>query len=90
MEQSNNTGKVIGALLLGAAAGSILGILFAPDKGSKTRKKILDKGDDLTEAMKDKLDGFLEEVKKEVEVIKEKATAFVGNGAAKTEKIKVD
>lgn len=90
MGQSNNTGKVIGALLLGAAVGSILGILFAPEKGSKTRKKILDKGDDLTEAMKDKLDDFLEEVKKEVELVKEKATAFVGNGTTKPEKTKVD
>lgn len=36
----NNTGKIITAIAVGAAAGAILGILFAPDKGSETRKKI--------------------------------------------------
>ncbi|HXB40801.1 MAG TPA: YtxH domain-containing protein [Bacteroidia bacterium] len=70
MENSNNTAKLIGALLAGAAIGGALGILFAPDKGSETRKKLLAKGDDLTDAMKEKFNCFLEEIKKEVEVIK--------------------
>lgn len=90
MENSNNTGKLIGALLLGAAIGGALGILFAPDKGSETRKKLSAKGDGLTDAMKEKLNDFLEEVKKEVETVKEKANEFVENGTAKAEKFKVN
>ena len=31
--------KFITGLLLGAAAGVLLGILFAPNKGSETRKR---------------------------------------------------
>lgn len=40
----NNTGKILIALVALAAAGAIVGILFAPDKGSETRKKIKEQG----------------------------------------------
>lgn len=62
METSNNTGKMIGALLLGAAIGGVLGVLFAPDKGSETRKKIAGKTGDLTQTLKDKLNTLLTEL----------------------------
>ena len=83
MEKSNNTGKVIGSLLLGAAIGGALGILFAPSKGSETRKRILSKGDDLTDALEEKFKDFLDEVKKEVEVVKEKVVEFSMDGHGK-------
>jgi len=37
---ASNTGQTILALLTGAAIGAGIGILYAPDKGSKTRSKI--------------------------------------------------
>ncbi len=37
---SKNSGSSLLAFLIGAAAGSIIGILYAPDKGSNTRDKL--------------------------------------------------
>ncbi|HYM92552.1 MAG TPA: YtxH domain-containing protein [Chitinophagaceae bacterium] len=90
MEALNNkTGKLIGVLLLGAAIGGILGILFAPGKGSETRKKLLAKGSDLTDAMKEKIKDFIEEFKNEFGEVKDKASELIENGKAKMEKSKV-
>jgi gas vesicle protein len=80
MEKSNNTGKIVGAMLLGAAIGGALGILFAPNKGSETRRKLSAKGEDLTDAMKDKFNEFLDEIKVEVEAAKDKAKEYMQNG----------
>ena len=52
------------ALLAGAAIGVGLGILFAPEKGSKIREKIKDGFDDLNNQAKSKLD-FLDDETKE-------------------------
>jgi gas vesicle protein len=71
------SGKTAAGVLLGVGVGALLGILFAPDKGSKTRQKIMDKGQDYTDELKgkfdelyqdvsDKYDSFLEEAKSAV------------------------
>jgi gas vesicle protein len=51
----NNNTKLIMALLGGAAIGAALGILFAPDKGSATRKKIFDSAKDLANTLEKKI-----------------------------------
>jgi gas vesicle protein len=73
MEKTNSTVNLIGGILLGTAVGAALGILFAPDKGSETRKKISAKGHDLTDGMKEKFNAFLDSIKTEYEAVKEKA-----------------
>lgn len=56
----NNSGKIISALIIGAAVGATLGILFAPDKGSETRKKINEEGKKMSDAIKDKFNKMKE------------------------------
>jgi gas vesicle protein len=51
--------KVITSLLIGAAAGVVLGILLAPDKGSETRKKISQKGSDFADELKSRLNDLI-------------------------------
>jgi len=55
--------KILIALGAGVAAGAILGILFAPDKGSETRRKISDAAEDYTNKFKAAKDSFTSKVK---------------------------
>jgi len=48
--------------LAGVAAGAALGILFAPAKGSETRKGLTGKGEDLKESIKEKFNEFLDDI----------------------------
>ncbi|MGJ1205627.1 YtxH domain-containing protein [Sphingobacterium lactis] len=50
----NDNGKIVTALLAGLAAGAVLGIIFAPDKGSETREKLNESLTDLGEAIKER------------------------------------
>lgn len=57
--------KGVGKFLLGIGAGIGIGMLFAPDKGTVTRKKLKLKLDELLEKAKD-ID--VEDVKEEIEI----------------------
>lgn len=71
-----SSGKVILGVVAGLAIGAALGILFAPDKGWNTRKRISKKAEDLTEDLKDKFEEFLDSISVKVDEVKEETADF--------------
>ena len=75
-----NNAKIIAAVAAGIAVGATLGVLFAPDKGSETRKKMNDEGKKFYDEVKDKFRRGKEkfnDLKEDIEQkVKEKAEEF--------------
>jgi gas vesicle protein len=75
-----SSGKVVIALLAGVAAGAVLGILFAPEKGSETRKKLSGEGNDFKESMKEKFNEFLDDISEKYENVQEEDADLPNKG----------
>jgi gas vesicle protein len=56
------SGKVVIGALAGIAAGALIGILFAPDKGSDIRNNIAKQGEDYLESIKGKFNSLLDSI----------------------------
>jgi gas vesicle protein len=80
-----NKGNVLLGLVVGISAGAILGVLFAPGKGSSTRKKISQKSDEYLNELGEKFDEFIGSITKKFENAKEEAIRLVENGKTKVE-----
>ncbi|HEX9825054.1 MAG TPA: YtxH domain-containing protein [Flavobacteriaceae bacterium] len=59
-------------IVAGVAVGALLGVLFAPDKGSKTRKKIKNKTSKLKKNLKEEFDDFLDAASKKYNSVVDK------------------
>jgi gas vesicle protein len=85
-----NSGKVVLGVLAGLAVGAMLGILFAPEKGSDTRKKISQKGEEYADELKEKFNEFLDGISQKYEHVKENVSDFVENAQSKSDEVKKD
>jgi gas vesicle protein len=84
------TDKVLLGVLGGIAAGALLGILFAPEKGKKTRMRIKNKSNDYADELKDKFEDALDTMSKKYDVLKEESEGLFNSGKSKFEKTKKD
>jgi len=80
------SGKIVLGLLAGIAIGSLAGILFAPEKGSTTRKKIVGKSDAYAQKIGTQLKGFVDGVNGKFEAMTEEAAVMADRGADKMAK----
>lgn len=83
-----NSGKLLLGVLGGVAAGALLGVLFAPEKGSKTRKKIMNKANEGADALKDKFESLLESMNDKYENIWQAKEELISEGEAKLNAVK--
>jgi gas vesicle protein len=74
-----SSGKVLLGVLAGVAAGATLGILFAPDKGSNTRKKIVDKSNDYADDLTQRFNEFVDSMNQKVDSLTKDATHVAHN-----------
>jgi gas vesicle protein len=85
-----NSGKVFLGVLAGVAAGALMGILFAPEKGSQTRKQIVSKGEGYADALQGKFDDLAESITNSLKTTRDEAEVFVSKGRAKFDELKKD
>ena len=79
-----NSGKTVLGVLIGIGVGALIGIALAPQKGSKTRRKLIKKGENFFDDMRNQFDVFLndsadkiEKLGKEKDQLVEKEKALI-------------
>lgn len=68
-------GKLILGILTGAAAGAAAGLLFAPKKGTETRRSINDTTDNYLREAKSRFNEFADSLNHKVESVRSKSKA---------------
>ena len=76
--------KVFLGVMTGLAAGALLGVLFSPEKGSDTRKRISKKGEDYGNTLKKRLTDSLNSISKKLELVKIEISNFSNHANLKS------
>jgi gas vesicle protein len=80
-------GKVFWGIVTAAAAGAVIGMLFAPEEGTQTRKKIKRKTNSLASELIDALERSKDKAVKSAEDLKEKGQKYKNDFNDKAEEL---
>lgn len=83
-----NAGKLILSTMAGVVVGAAVGILFAPEKGKDTRKKISKKGEAYLRTYKGKFNKALDKLAGQIDNLKEEVSNFAEETKTKVDEIK--
>jgi gas vesicle protein len=77
-------GKVLTGVMVGVAAGTVLGVLFAPDRGSTTRKRFSRKGYAYTDELEEKFNDLIDSITEQFATVVEEVNQMAEDGKLKT------
>jgi gas vesicle protein len=79
-----STKKLMIGVLTGTALGAVLGILFAPDKGSVTRRRFSKKSYDYSDELEAKFNDLIENITEQFQTVVEEVNQMAEKGKMKT------
>jgi gas vesicle protein len=79
----NSGSKVLLGVLAGAATGAILGVLFAPDNGVETRRRLGESSRDIANNLKSKFSELVDGIADKYENVREGASDLIEQGRQK-------
>ena len=85
-----STTKILFGFIAGAAVGTAIGILFAPDKGTETRRKISEQSNDLADNLKSKFTDMVDGVKEKFSAVRSDAEDVADKGYAAYNRTKAE
>jgi len=80
-------GKVFWGIVTAAAAGAVIGLLFAPEEGTQTRKKIKKRTNNLASELIDALEKSKEKAASAAEDLKDKGQQYKSDLTDKAEEL---
>lgn len=80
--------NILVSVIIGSFIGALLGVLYAPEKGEKTRKQIAQKSDEYSDLVKSEFDDFVKSMRKKYESALDDTEEIINKGKTKAEELR--